>query len=281
MAKNAVWDWDFTIGCEFINWDDLKKKLNTTCKKWHFQKEKGDKTSYLHYQGRVSLKIKNRKGPNLCKGIRWSPTVTENVNILDYVTKEYTRVEGPWAYDDPEVYIPKQFRDINLYPYQKDIIDSRNIFDKRYIDAIIDFDGNSGKSTVAALGEILYGGIDCPAINDCTKLVQYICNYCMDNELRDPKLIFMDLPRAMNKESLYGIYSAIEQIKKGKLVDDRNHGKSWWIDSPRVWVFTNHVPDLTLMSTDRWRLWTIDKDTMKLTRFLGAKAVTIAKKRIL
>lgn len=278
MAKNAVADWDFTLGCDLISFEELKQKLGATCKKWTFQKEKGDETGYLHYQGRVSLKIKNRKGPNLKKGIRWSPTVTENVGVLDYVTKEHTRVEGPWNHNDPEVYLPRQYRNIKLYPYQDTIIKSKDIFEARGIDAIIDLEGNKGKSTIAALGEILHGGIDCPAINDCTKLVQYICNYCMDNNIRDPKLIFMDLPRAMNKESLYGIYSAIEQIKKGKLVDDRNHGKSWWIDSPRVWVFSNHVPDLTLMSKDRWRLWTINKDTMELERFFGGKPVTIAKK---
>lgn len=283
MAKNAVCPWDFTLSQKGVTVEELKTKLKDTCKSWCFQLEKGKETDYLHYQGRVSLKVKSRKGPALFPGIHWSPTSKANQDNMFYVTKDDTRVEGPWADTDKEIYIPKQYRDIKLYPYQQQIIDSRNIFDVRCIDAIIDFDGNNGKSTVAALGEILYGGIDCPAINDCTKLVQYVYNYCMDNDVRDPKLIFMDLPRAMNKESLYGMYSAIEQLKKGKLVDDRNHGKCWWIDAPRVWVFSNHVPDLSLMSTDRWRLWTINKDTKTLERFLGDSklSVTLPKKRIL
>lgn len=281
MARNAICDWDFTLGCDCITFNELKDKLGATCKKWHFQKEKGEKTGYIHYQGRVSLKLKNRKGPNIAKGIRWSPTVTENMNILDYVTKEHTRIEGPWAHDDKEVYIPQQYRNIKLYKWQQEVIDSRNVFNDRVIDMIYDESGNKGKSTVASIGEILYNAVDCPPINDCKELIQYVCNECMDNNLRRPGLIFVDLPRAMNKESLFGIYMAIEQIKKGKLVDTRYHGRKWWIDSPRIWVFSNHLPDLTLLSNDRWRIWTINKDTQQLERFLGGKPVTIAKKRIL
>jgi len=281
MTTNAICVWDFTIPQKSITSDDVIAMMKKYCKAWAFQGETGKKTSYLHWQGRCSLKVKDRVGPDFCKGIRWSATSEENKTNLFYVLKEDTRTSGPWCDKDKEIYLPRQFRNIKLYEWQSDILESRNVFQDRVIDCIYDEKGNNGKSTVAAIGEILYNGIDCPPINDCTQLIQYICNHCMDNEIRDPKLIFLDLPRAMNKESLYGIYAAIEQIKKGKLVDTRHHSKCWWIDSPRIWVFTNTLPDVTMLSSDRWRIWTINKETSKLDRFLGGKPVTIAKKRIL
>lgn len=64
----------------------------------------------------------------------------------------------------------------------------------------------------------------------------------------------------MDKNKLYGIYSAIEQIKKGKLVDLRYHYKCWWIDSPQIWVFSNRMPDTRMLSADRWKLWKVTAD---------------------
>jgi len=281
MTTNPIWVWDFTIPQESITKDELITTLKKQCKEWAFQGEKGEKTGYLHWQGRISLKVKTRKGPNWCKGIRWSPTSEENKTNMFYVLKDNTRTEGPYTDKDKEIYLPRQYRNIKLYKWQQDIIESRNAFNGRVIDLIYDPKGNTGKSTVASIGEILYNGIDCPPINDCKELIQFVCNYCMDNEVRTPGLLFVDLPRAMNKEGLYGIYSAIEQIKKGKLTDTRHHAKTWWIDSPRIWVFSNHLPDPTLLSSDRWNIWTINKEDDKLERFLGGKPVTIAKKRII
>ena len=105
----------------------------------------------------------------------------------------------------------------------------------------------------------LYGrGIDLPPVNDAEKLIQSLCDICMAKQLRDPSPVFVDLPRAMDKSRLNGIYTAIEQIKKGKLYDLRYNYKEWWIDSPALWVFSNIEPDMTMLSRDRWRLWTID-----------------------
>lgn len=88
----------------------------------------------------------------------------------------------------------------------------------------------------------------------------------MAKETRSPSPIFLDMPRAMNKERLNGIYTAVEQIKKGKLYDLRYSYKEYWIDSPQIWVFSNIEPDISLLSRDRWRIWTID-ETMNLQKY--------------
>lgn len=280
MSKNAVCDWDFTLKAEGTTKDMVIEKLKEFAKKWTFQLEKGA-SGYIHYQGRISLKVKSRTGPNIFKGgIHWSPTSSANRNNDFYVSKNDTRIDGPWSDKDIELYIPKQFRDKVLYDWQQEVLDTANVFNDRIIDLIYDETGNKGKSTLASIAELLHGAIDVPPINDCKEVIQYVCNECMDNNIRDPKLIFIDLPRAMNKDNLNGMYSAIETIKKGKLVDTRYHTKKWWIDSPRIWVFSNHLPDKNLLSNDRWRIWTIKAN--KLVSFLGeAKASVILPKKLL
>jgi hypothetical protein len=62
----------------------------------------------------------------------------------------------------------------------------------------------------------------------------------------------------MDKRKLGGMYSAIEQIKKGKVYDMRYSYKEWWFNSPQIWVFGNHMPDLSMLSADRWKIWSID-----------------------
>lgn len=104
-------------------------------------------------------------------------------------------------------------------------------------------------------------------MNDAKELVQAVHSMCLAKDTRDPKIVFIDMPRAMDKTKLGGIYSAIEQIKNGYLYDMRYKFSEWWIDSPQVWVFTNIPPKTSLLSADRWKLWVIDRDTKTLLVF--------------
>ena len=113
MAKNAVCSWDFTISKDKCDLENLLRDCRRDCKKWVFQEEEG-KGGYRHFQGGVSLKVKNRKGPNWGYGEHWSITSEENADNDFYVTKEDTRISGPWS--DKDMYIPKQVRNISLYP---------------------------------------------------------------------------------------------------------------------------------------------------------------------
>ena len=83
----------------------------------------------------------------------------------------------------------------------------------------------------------------------------------MAQQNREPKLAFVDLPRSLTTDAKrFGPFMiAIEEIKSGVVCDMRNHYKEWWFDSPQVWVFCNHLPHLSHMSSDRWRFWTIDE----------------------
>lgn len=264
--------YDFRMNAEGLSEADLIKGLRQLAKHFIFQEEKGEQTGYLHYQGRVSLIKKARKmealklfeplglpSPNY-----FEPTVgaPKTFDYNCYAGKVATRTRGPWTDKTQEVFIPRQYRDKinNLYPFQKVIFDSANVFEDRIINLIFCPDGNKGKSTIASLCELYGKGVDLPPVNDADRLIQSLCDICMAKDLRSPSPVFVDLPRAMNKDRLNGIYTAIEQIKKGKLYDLRYTYKEWWIDSPQLWVFSNIEPDLSMLSRDRWKIWSITED---------------------
>jgi hypothetical protein len=180
-----------------------------------------------------------------------------------YVTKEDTRIDGPWdERTEKNLYIPRQFRDLKLWDWQQSVIEISKNFNDRDVNLIYDKKGNNGKSTLASICELKMNGIDLPPINDMKELIQTMCNICESKDLRNPNPIFMDLPRAMDKDRLNGIYTAIEQIKKGKLYDLRYKYKCYWIDSPCIWVFTNREPDENLLSRDRWKIYEIKKQKL-------------------
>nr|QKV51303.1 putative replication associated protein [Crucivirus sp.] len=270
---SAVCMWDFRHTASKTNKDDIIKAMKSIAKKWAFQLETSA-TGYVHFQGRFSLIKKHRKAELMTMWEAFTmplpeylePSNSEAYKTDDffYTMKDETRTEGPWTNKtelDPS-YIPKQYRGKmdNLYPFQKQIFDSANIFDDRIINLIYDDSGNNGKSTIASLCELVGNGIDLPPINDMKELIQVACDICVAKETRNPSPVFVDMPRAMDKARLNGIYTAIEQIKKGKLYDTRYHYKEWWIDAPQIWVFSNMEPDENLLSRDRWKIWTINSN---------------------
>lgn len=274
MTNGGAAVWDMTLKQEYATKEQLIKWLKANCKEATFQLERGD-TGYMHWQGRFSLLKKRCKNPlmNLFKSHGIEPpylsiTSNENRNNNFYVLKEDTRIEGPFIVGkkEEEVYIPRQFRDIELYPWQQQIIDSISVFETRTINYIYDEKGNLGKSTLASIATLKYGGINLPPLNDVKEIMGLLCNICMDKNLRNPGIVFIDMPRAMKKEHLNNMYSSIELVKTGMLYDTRYHYKSWWIDSPQIWVFSNKLPELTFMSLDRWAFWKVeDKQLRKLT----------------
>lgn len=269
--------YDFTLSKDANDFDHIKinKDLRDYCKAWTFQLEESE-DGYVHYQGRFSLRSKRTL--NSCisifvKELDWKgkilPTSGTNKRNFNYVQKADTRIAGPWTDKDQvieEEYIPRQYRNVELYSWQQKVIDLSTNFNDRNINVIYDEKGNNGKSTLASIVELKYGGIDLPPINDMKELVATMCNICCATNNRKPGMVFMDMPRAMDKSRLYGIYTAIEQMKKGKLYDLRYKYKRYWIDSPSIWVFSNILPDDELLSRDRWIVWKIEnKELSKYT----------------
>lgn len=277
--KNAVAMYDIRMSAkDMYEYKQIAKDLRRYAKQFTFQLERGTQITeanpegYLHFQGRISL-IKRKRKPELIATLKelkvpipnyLEPTANPTYYKGDmfYVLKEETRISGPWTDKDKEfeeVYLPYQYLGIKerFYPFQKQVYDSAELREARKINYVFDPKGNKGKSSVASIMEIEGNAIDLPPANDLKEMLQVACDECYERT-RNPKVIFIDLPRAMEKTRLYGIYSGIEQIKKGKLYDCRYNYKKWWIDAPQIWVFSNRLPDLKALSADRWIVWTIN-----------------------
>lgn len=272
MSQNPLCTWDLTLSNKLVL-KEIKKGFKKIAKKWCFQEERGLKEGNLHFQCRISLKEKIRKN-GLMKLLKdsfgWdkihpdqvSITSLENRDNMFYVMKDDTRENGPWMDTDEELYIPRQIREIiSLRSWQKDVIDDLKKWDTRTINVVIDKRGNQGKSILCSwircykLGRIL------PALNDAKDLMR--ATYDMPTATA----YLIDMPRALNKNKLSEMYSAIEQIKSGYCYDDRYNFREKIFDCPNIWVFTNNVPDLDFLSADRWKLWEIRNE--KLERFVS------------
>lgn len=255
--ESPVCVWDFTLKCDNHPEQvaELKCLFAAHAKKWAFQLERGDTTGYVHYQGRISLKQKVRK-PQLLSLIPgefwWTITSTENRDNDFYGIKTQTRLEGPWTDKDPEPeYIPRQIRGITLRPWQQSIVEDADIWDTRHINIVYCEHGGTGKTTLKTYVRCHGIGRFIPFVNDYKDMMRIV----MDTPKM--KLYLIDIPRAIQKDRLFQFYAGIETLKDGYAYDDRYHFKDECFDCPNVWVFTNRMPDRTMLSEDRWRIWDI------------------------
>lgn len=243
---------------------EIKDTLNDLCKSWTFQLEKGKQSSKTHFQGRISLKTKKTQSSlgKILKGWHISPTSNVNKDNVNYVIKLDTRIAGPWSNTDKIVKIPRDLKEIKeLYPWQKSLEQELSFYHPRRVDVLYNNGGNIGKSLFSKYMLINHNAVEMPPFNDFKDLIQCAC--CAFND-KEPNIVLIDMPRAINKEKLYGLYSAIERIKDGKAYDTRYHFKTALIDPPRVIVFTNELPNENLLSKDRWKFWeVIDNELVK------------------
>lgn len=255
---NAIATYDFT--CFDTDVDKVKALLKSYCKKWDFQQEECPTTGKLHMQGRMKLKVKERQAGVRKKFNGWHISITseENINNVYYVTKEDTRVAGPWSNDDVVRYIPRQIREIEvLKPWQQSIVDDADVWDTRHINVIVDITGNIGKTTLCSYCGVHGIGRKIPYSNDFRDIMRMV----MDTPTS--KLYIFDMPRALKKDQLFQFFAGIEEIKNGYAFDDRYHFKEKWFDCPNIWVFTNVAPDVTYLSRDRWRFWRVEDDMLQ------------------
>lgn len=264
-ATCRCYKYDFTLSAAICDdYNIIKKLLEEFCKIGTFQKEESPETNYLHYQGRVSLNKKLtlkqliKSTPETLKGIHWSIT-SNNCKGDDYCTKEYTRIDGPWILHKEEEYIPRQIREIKeLYEWQKTVIDKLNIWDKRSINMLYCPYGNIGKSTLIGYVRAYKLGRALPPVNDYRDMLRMVC------DLPVSKNYFVDMPRALKKDKLGSFYSAIETIKDGYAYDDRYTFKEKIFDCPNIWIFSNILPEFELLSTDRWKIWIVENNELKI-----------------
>lgn len=273
-SQCAVYDFTFfgPKDGELQSPEEFIKLIQPLFKKWIFQLEACPTTERKHYQGRGSL-IKKKRKPELdsllnntdLRGMDTRESSNNSLILEVFYTLKYdTCIAGPWRDDEwhqPQ-YIPRQFRGLEdrLYPWQQQVIASKDVFNDRVVNLIYDKGGCQGKSTIARLAQLHHNALRLPPVGDHKQLLEAACDILMAKQNRSPGLAFVDLPRSLTMDpKKFGPFMiAIEEIKAGVVCDMRNHFKEWWFDSPQVWVFCNHLPHLDHMSQDRWKFWVID-----------------------
>lgn len=253
--------WDFTLPRLDLDPNELKDNLRKLCKKYSFQLEKGE-SGYEHWQGRVSL-IKKKSLKALINSFsvythwakaHFSPTSSNAKGDMFYVIKDDTRIDGPWTEKDEIKTITTQMKLFNswgLLPWQTKAKEICCKFCLRKIDLIYDPNGNAGKSLFSEHME--YEGLaeEIPPFRMMDDIFQWVATRPIKSAY------IVDMPRGMKKDKLGDFYSGIEVIKNGVAYDKRYTAKKIRFNRPRVFVFTNTLPALDLMSKDRWSIWTI------------------------
>jgi hypothetical protein len=126
------------------------------------------------------------------------------------------------------------------------------IFDMRKIDLIYDPTGNIGKSLFAEHLEYLGIAEEIPPFRMMDDIFQWVAT-------RPIKPCYLvDMPRGMKKDKLGDFYSGIEVIKNGVAYDKRYKAHKVRFNRPRMFVFTNMLPNFSFMSKDRWNVWEVN-----------------------
>lgn len=287
--RQQLYVWDFTCKHE-LKLDEAYfiEELKRLCKKWGFQFEKGEKTGYLHWQGRFSLFNKMEKHILIkeftecpCISLRATSNNCKGSKFYDYTTKEDTRVRGPWTDKMASKFIPPQYKNImnNLHPFQKSILKISEAFDKDNINFIYNPQGGVGKSTIVHCLRLYRNAIKIPIHNDGLRIIAAVCNILTAKNLRTDVNLFVDMPKAFDPNRSEGIYCALEELKAGYAYDERNKWKDWDFASPNIFVFGNTLPDMSLLTARRWAMWSINKKLELVplvngTGVFGASAVT-------
>lgn len=260
--------YDFTLPAADVSAEDIISAMVGLAKKYCFQKERSD-TGYEHYQGRLSLIKKRRfkkalkiiKGYTVFEKVHLSPTSNNTGTSMSYVMKDDTRIDGPWRDTDAKkLYVPKHVSCIKtLRSFQADILRMAGEYDSRVVDLIYCPNGNKGKSIL--IGKARARGMRVmPPVFDYKDILRMV--YCMPTA----SAYFVDMPRSIKQEKLAGFFAGLETIKDGYAYDDRYTFKEKTFDSPRIFVFTNKLPQRGYLSEDRWNLWTITED-FRLVKF--------------
>ena len=267
--KSACCVWHFTYYAEEfspVTVELMALHLGIWCKKWVFQLEKGEENGRLHYQGMFSLNIKERID-TLCKKdffelCHLSCSSTANQFNFSYVMKEDTRVEGPWR-DDEYIKIPRDVKEVErLRPWQQSLLEMIKVYQQRKVYVIYDPAGNSGKSTFTRWCMCYKQARKIPFANDFKDLLRMVC------DMPVAKAYIFDMPRAINKEKLFQFYAGVEEIKSGYAYDDRYKFKEIIFDPPNIVIFTNALPDESLLSRDRWSIFSIIDNKLEVFKAL-------------
>lgn len=225
--------------------------FSSICIKYCFQEETGI-NGVKHLQGVISLTKPMRWTEfNLSNKIHWE--ATKNVKqSYTYCCKDDTRTGNIYKYGFPE-----EIQVIsNLFKWQTTVLNKcMDKPDDRTVNWIYDKNGCAGKTAfvkymfVKHKAVVFTGG----KAND---IAYQLCLLNKDKTLAsDFKIAIFDIARS--NEGMIS-YKAIERIKDGIMTSPKYESCTVVFNNVHVWIFSNDLPDISKLSEDRWKIWTIE-----------------------
>lgn len=124
-----------------------------------------------------------------------------------YVSKEETRVDGPFT-NENEVYIPSDvLKMTTLRPWQQSLLDTLTPYSERSVDIVYDPIGNNGKSQISRYLMSYHDAESLPFCNDYKDIMR------MAYDVGPKKIYIIDLPRAISKEKLFQFLVVLKHSK--------------------------------------------------------------------
>lgn len=164
-------------------------------------------------------------------------------------TWHYEKKDGRYWTSDDTIEVRKQ-RFGKPRGWQKTCIEALGTQNDRQIDVMYDPIGNMGKSwLVGHLFETGKAHYIPPYATTIEKMVQTTASLYMDQYR---PFLFIDIPR--NYKWSEQVYTAIESIKDGLVMDMRYSARPINIRGVKVVVTCNTLPKLDKLSADRWRI---------------------------
>lgn len=259
------------------NKNKLNLFLNKTCDFAAFQLECGEKAKKMHYQGAFTLTGVRQSKIGLLKLFQEDFKNTSSLTlqkvhdkeaVIKYVTKEETRIEGPFYCGKKEKFDLKMsmmsLRDwqLEFLNYLKSKLDNKEFRGQKII-WLEDLVGNTSKSTLlkwlrVGQKEIISRKLP---VSSVEHLISAVSKVTADRKI---DLFMINLTRTRGEDqSFKDLFSSIEEILDGYCVDVM-YGKyvEAIFNPPLIVRFTNErITDyLNYLSKDRWVRLVIDSD---------------------
>jgi|UniRef100_UPI0040488E17 hypothetical protein len=262
---SAAVSWCFT----FNNYSDeiiqkFQSSIKEKCKLGFFNKEVG-KSGTPHLQGYIEFLKKSRPLKIFPDGAHWSKAKGNKDANFKYCSKDAMDTGMSFIYGykiKPVIKVIKELR-----PFQKDIEDILlgPVNDGKII-WVYDEEGQLGKTELLRYLYVkyqmpfTYGG----KASDIVNLVFNHKDYLLDN---DKAVMIYNFGRDVDNDKIS--YKSMEQISDGCISNNKFETGCFICNKPHVLVLANCLPKMSAMTSSRWIIKTINKDSLTLEDYNG------------